>query len=145
DPRVAASVSAACGERVPGAERLADRPRLGDAAARREGRIAVEDLGDGAHAVVGEVVGERLEEGTRHGRVAIHLVVGERERTEEPRRRRANPRIAWSALYQRALISIALPRRGVTIRSPAFASIHVSWTPGAPAVSSPSVGSSLMP
>ena len=43
------------------------------------------------------------------------------------------------ALYQRALISTALPRRGVTTQSPTFASIHVSWYPSSPSRRSPSV------
>ena len=50
-----------------------------------------------------------------------------------------------SALYQRALISTALPRLGVTTRSPTFASIQVSWYPGAPCTSRPSAGSTRIP
>ena len=37
-----------------------------------------------------------------------------------------------SALYQSALISTALPRRGVTTQPSTFASIHVSWYPSSP-------------
>src|SRR2546430_1182008 len=61
------------------------------------------------------------------------------------RGRRANPAVAASGLYQRALISPGLPIRGVTTPSPTFASIQVSGTSGSPAASSPSAGSSLIP
>src|SRR5262245_57160144 len=47
---------------APRAERLGDAPRLGDAAAGREGRIPVEDLGQAAQAVLGEVVSHRVEQ-----------------------------------------------------------------------------------
>ena len=60
-------------------------------------------------------------------------------------RARASPVMATRALYQSALISTGLPMRGVTTRSPTRASIHVSCTPGSPAVTSPSAGSTRMP
>ena len=50
-----------------------------------------------------------------------------------------------SALYQSALITTALPRRGVTTQSPTFASIQARAKPSAPWVRSPSFGSTLMP
>src|SRR5712691_1341825 len=76
-------------ELVPGAQRLGDAPRLRDAAPGRERWIAIEDLGHGADAVIGEVVRERRQERARRLRVAVDLEVSERERTEEPRPDRA--------------------------------------------------------
>ena len=47
---------------------------------------------------------------------------------ERPRLPRSTQRSSSrSALYQSALISTALPRRGVTTQSPTLASIQVSW------------------
>ena len=46
-----------------------------------------------------------------------------------------------SALYQSALISTALPCRGVTTQSPTFASIHVNCVPAYPADNNPSAAS----
>src|SRR5262249_28947275 len=71
-------------ELVPRAQRLGDAPRLRDAPARGEGRVPVEDLGDGAEAGVGEMIGQRRQERARRARVSIHAEVGQRERTEEP-------------------------------------------------------------
>jgi 5-methyltetrahydropteroyltriglutamate--homocysteine methyltransferase len=51
---------------------------------------------------------------------------------------------AHSALIHRAWTSTGLPMRGVMTRSPTFASIQVSCTPGTPAASSPS-SSAWMP
>src|SRR5213078_2314696 len=76
-------------ELVPGAQRLGDAPRLGDAATGGERRVAVEDLGDGADAVVGEVIRERRQERTRRLRVAVDLHVRQGERAEKPRPNRA--------------------------------------------------------
>ena len=45
---------------------------------------------------------------------------------------RSQPSSSRKALYQRALISTALPRRGVTTQSPTLASIQVSWYPCGP-------------
>ena len=55
--------------------------------------------------------------------------------------RSANSAISVSALNHSALISTGLPMRGVTTQSPTLASIQVSCTPGSPARSSPSAGS----
>ena len=43
-----------------------------------------------------------------------------------------------NALIQSACTSTGLPMRGVTTQSPTFASIHVSCTPGTPALRRPS-------
>src|SRR5256712_2632602 len=76
-------------ELVPRPERLRDAPGLGDAPTWREGRVAVEDLGDGADAMVAEVVGERRQERAGRRGVAVRLEVGQGERSEEPRPHRA--------------------------------------------------------
>src|SRR5712691_13051315 len=74
---------------MPGAQRLGHAPRLRDAAPGRERWIAVEDLGDGADTVVGEVMLKRRQERARRLRVAVDLEVSQRERTKEPRPDRA--------------------------------------------------------
>src|SRR3989441_6517638 len=76
-------------EVVPGPECLRDAPRLSDASGGRERWIAVEDLGDGADTVVGEVIRERRQERTRRLRVAVDLHVRQGERAEKPRPDRA--------------------------------------------------------
>src|SRR6185295_13518195 len=59
-----------------------------------------------------------------------------------PRRGKA---VEINALWYNALISTALPRRGVTTHPSTFASIHVSWYPSAPWRSRPSDGSMPIP
>jgi hypothetical protein len=54
-----------------------------------KGQIAVENLGDRADSVVGDVIGRRRHERGRRRGVAVNLEMGERERAEEPRLRRA--------------------------------------------------------
>ena len=48
-----------------------------------------------------------------------------------------------SALIHNAWISTGLPIRGVITQSPTLASIHVSCTPGAPALTSPSAPTAM--
>lgn len=67
---------------LPRPEGLRHAPRLGDASARPEGRVALEDLGDTAHAVVGEVVSQRLQERPGGGGVAVNPQVSQRERAD---------------------------------------------------------------
>jgi len=50
-----------------------------------------------------------------------------------------------TALYQSAFSSTGIPARCVITQSPTFASIQVSCTPGSPARSNPSTGSTPMP
>ena len=101
------------GEQAPGAQRLGDAPGLRDAAARRERRLGVEDLGDGADAVLAEVLRHRLEERARGrpGRRAPDRRRARRARAARPtrcpggRRRRARagrPRTAAGSPARRA-------------------------------------------
>src|SRR6266540_6009596 len=86
---VRSSGASGTGELVPRPERLRDAPGLGNAPTGREGRVAVEDLGDGADAMVAEVVGERRQERAGRRGVAIRLEVCQGERSEEPGPHRA--------------------------------------------------------
>src|SRR5437868_2120604 len=55
---------------------------LGGARARRVGRLAVEDLGNGAEAVIGKMVGHRREKTARRVDVTVRRKMGEGERAE---------------------------------------------------------------
>ena len=70
--------------RLPCPQHLRHAPCLGDAAARREGWIAVEDFADAAYAVVSQVVDEGLQEGAGQLTVAVDAQVGADERAEQP-------------------------------------------------------------
>src|SRR5262249_59116704 len=76
------------------AQRLANRPRLERAAARRERRIAIGDLGHVADAGLVEMAEQRREEppprvALRLARAAAHAHPGVDEAAEQPRPRRA--------------------------------------------------------
>ena len=61
-----------------------------------------------------------------------------RPRSKSSRQRGSLTPAAATALSQSACISTGLPIRGVITWSPTRASIHVSWSPGMPALSKPS-------
>src|SRR5205807_65811 len=152
---------------LPRPQHFRDCPRLRDTTARRERRVAIEDLAQAAQPVSLQLVRQRLEEGPRARRIVIDAQVREHERSHQPTpdgalmvggvtlalraissygagllpSAWANSPVVTSALYHRALTSTGLPMRGVTTQSPTLASIQVSCTPGSPAASSPSVGS----
>src|SRR5882724_6974203 len=86
-------------ELAPGAQCLRHAPGLRDAAVRAERRLGLEDLGDAAQPVIRQMLRHRREEGARGLPVAVHAVVRERERSEQP-----GPR---GALVVR---TVALPR-----------------------------------
>ena len=63
------------------AHRLGDAPGLGDAAARREGRLGVEDLADGPEAGLGELLLEADEKAASAGAIAGVGLAARRRRT----------------------------------------------------------------
>ena len=69
---------------VPGAEDFGDRPGLGDASAWGERRLAVKDFSQRAKSVIVEMMSHRSKIRQSRFGMAIHAMVGERERTEEP-------------------------------------------------------------
>src|SRR5260370_29310727 len=59
-------------------------PGLRDAAARREGRVAIENFAERAEAVRMNLAAERLEETQRRLAVVVDAIVCECERAEQP-------------------------------------------------------------
>src|SRR5260370_42230403 len=69
---------------LPSAQDFRDRPGLRDAAARREGRITVEDFAQRAEAACIDLAAERFEETQRRIAVLIDAIVREREGAGQP-------------------------------------------------------------
>ena len=69
---------------LPHPQHLRHGPRLGDAAARREGRVAVKDLAQAAQAMRCQLLEQRLQKGPRGRRVAVDAQVGADKGTDQP-------------------------------------------------------------
>src|SRR5579871_4269946 len=71
-------------EELPSSKEFGDGPGLGDAAARGEGGLGVEDFGESTEAVACNGLRQRFEETERVGLVLVDAVMREGERTERP-------------------------------------------------------------
>src|SRR5207302_4559382 len=69
---------------LPRPQDFGDCPGLRDAAARRERSIAIENFAERAEAARVNLAAERLEEALCRFAVAVHAIVRERERPEQP-------------------------------------------------------------
>src|SRR5262249_26221248 len=119
----------------PRPERLRDGPGLGGTASRGEGRVAVENFAEAAHAIDADVLSERLEQGQRGRPGAVDFEVSERERTEEPPPCRAwmmgavapaRPAVIARLVVGMARIEAAEPERGQQV---ARADLHDASLP----------------
>src|SRR6266568_2986425 len=69
---------------LPSAENFSDGPRLGDAAARGEWRVAIKDFTERAEATRIDLTSQGLEKTQRSSGVAVNAIVRKSEGAEQP-------------------------------------------------------------